>query len=72
MVLGARIQRLLLPQPSVPMVSPRQALWGVLGQGTHLVRLANPQQMEVVPGTQLPLLTGQGQDCFKGVAGVAE
>ena len=41
MVLGAGIQCLLLPQPSVPMVSPRQALWGALGQGTHLGRLAN-------------------------------
>lgn len=29
-------------------------------------------QMEVVPGTQLPLLTGQGQACAKGVACVTK
>lgn len=29
-------------------------------------------QMEVVPGTQLPLLTGQEQACAKGVACVTK
>lgn len=41
MVLGAGIQCLLFPQPSVPMVSLRQALWDVLEQGNHLGRPAN-------------------------------
>lgn len=41
MVLGAGIQGLLFPQPSVPMVSLRQALWDVLEQGNHLGRPAN-------------------------------
>lgn len=39
MVLGAGIQCLLFPQPLVPVVSPRQARRGMLGQGKHLARL---------------------------------
>lgn len=72
MVLGAEIQCRLFLQPSVPVVSSRQALWGMLGQGNHLGRLAKSAADGVVPGTQLALLTEQGQGCAKGVAAVAK